>query len=134
MNNSWRQKSLEILENNKWRDEEHYISGLIKRCHEYRKIPVDQLSTEQLRTLIGQQIGLNYLIPIAIDFLENDILAEGDFYPGDLLEVVVKVDLKFWNQNLSYRTQILELIERNLDKIENENLKLEKLEALKNIN
>lgn len=129
----WRQKSLETLENNKWPDEKEYVSGLIKRCHEYRKIPVGQLNTGQLRTLIGQQIGLKYLIPVAIDLLENDILVEGDFYPGDLLEAVLKADLKFWNQNKNHRAQILELVEKNIDKIEEEDLNLDNWDALKNI-
>src|SRR5687767_14871923 len=59
---TWTQKSLQELEQNKWPDQKEYPSGLVKRCHEYRKIPVGQLTAEQLRTLIGQQMGLDYLI------------------------------------------------------------------------
>ena len=39
--------------------------------------------------MIGQNIGLNFLIPLALDELKQNILAEGDFYEGDLLKSVL---------------------------------------------
>jgi hypothetical protein len=131
-NKSWRHKSLEVLENEKWPDEKEYPTGLVRRCHEYRKISVDQLTAEQLRTLISQQIGLKYLIPLAMEFLAKDILTEADFYPGDLLETVVNAGSNAWNQNADLRKQLLELIETNSEKIENADLDLNKLDALRN--
>lgn len=122
---TWSQKSLEVLENDKWPDEKEYPSGLVKRCYDYRKIPVNKLTTEELRTLIGQNIGLKYLIPIAIDFLKTDVLIEGDFYPGDLLESVLKIDKRFWSQNINLKEQFIELINLNVDKIKSENIDLE---------
>jgi hypothetical protein len=127
---AWRQKSLEILENDKWPNEKEYPTGLVKRCHDYRKIPVDKLTIGELRTLIGQNIGLKYLIPIAIDFLKTDVLIEGDFYPGDLLESVLKIDKNFWTQNINLKGQFIDLLNLNIDKIKSENIDLEKFEVI----
>jgi hypothetical protein len=119
---SWKQQPLQVLENSFWPDEKEYVSGLVKRCHEYRKIPVGQLTPEQLRTLIGQQIGLPHLIPIAIEILTADILTEGDFYPGDLLEAVLKVKTNFWVSHPGLRSQVAALVQSNMDKINDENI------------
>jgi hypothetical protein len=130
----WRQKSLEELENDKWPDEKEYPTGLIKRCHEFRKIPVGKLTIEQLRTLIGQDIGLRHLIPIAIEFLTTDVLSEGDFYPGDLLMSLINLDNSFWSENTALKKQLAELINSNLDKLRNEELDLDKWQELNSAN
>ena len=127
---AWRQKSLEVLENDKWPDEKEYPTGLVKRCYDYRKIPVDKLTIGELRTLIGQNIGLKYLIPIAIDFLKTDILIEGDLYPGDLLDSVLTIDKNFWTQNLNLKGQFVDLINLNVGKINSEGIDLSNFETM----
>ncbi|WP_183298230.1 contact-dependent growth inhibition system immunity protein [Cellulomonas cellasea] len=64
---------------------------LVRRCHELRKVPVDALGVEDLRLLIGQEIALPVLLPLALAHLEADPLAEGDLYAGDLLVAVRRV-------------------------------------------
>jgi hypothetical protein len=39
------------------------------------------------------------LVPLAIDMLERDPLAEGDHYEGDLLTAVMRVETSFWTDN-----------------------------------
>jgi len=47
--------------------------------------------------MIGQRIALDHLVPRAIEILEVDPLAEGDFYPGDLLAAVLREpDRSYW--------------------------------------
>ena len=65
-------RSIEQLENDYWKDVD-FPSTLVERCFTYRKIPVSELSVEQLRLLVGQQIGLPYTIPKAITVLKTDI-------------------------------------------------------------
>jgi hypothetical protein len=48
--------------------------------------------------MIGQQIGLRYLVPIALQYLRDDPLAEGDYCPGDLLATILRVNSDFWQQ------------------------------------
>ena len=42
--------------------------------------------------MIGQKFGLDYLIPIAVEKIQKDIFIEADFYEGDLLENILKID------------------------------------------
>jgi len=45
--------------------------------------------------MIGQEIGLDYLMPLALTELEKDPMVEGDLYPGDLLGYVKGRDKYF---------------------------------------
>jgi hypothetical protein len=88
LENNWQQKTLENLEKEKWITFDS-DSRLIKRIKELRRVPLDNFSVEDLRLMIGQRESLEYLIPLAIEKLRADILAEGDMYKGDLLLAVV---------------------------------------------
>ena len=112
-----RNLTLEQLENSKWVDHD-FETNLVRRCHELRKIPVGELDIEDLRLLIGQQIGLKYLLDLAVEKLTADILAEGDYYPGDLLQSVLLIDPKYWLDNKTQWTAINKLIEQNKDIIQ----------------
>ena len=111
LENNWRQKSLESLENNTWpvlsSDEGSY---LIKTGNSLRKKQLQDFTTEDLRIMIGQEIGLCFLIPLAIETLTDSLFAEGDMYEGDLLKNVLDVDTKFWDDNKNYWQQLDDLI------------------------
>jgi hypothetical protein len=49
--------------------------------------------------MIGQGKGLSFLVPLALDALDRDPLAEGDYYEGDLLKAVLSVDASFWREH-----------------------------------
>lgn len=93
-------------------------SNLIHRCFELQKLPLDQFSTEDLRLMIGQGIGLKYLIPISLEILSENLFAEGDYYEGDLLSAVLSVDPKFWSSNANYWNLLENLIADKLPEIE----------------
>lgn len=116
-----RTRTLEQLENSKWADHD-FETNLVRRCHELRKIPLDQLETEDLRLLIGQQIGLKFLLDLAVEKLTLDILAEGDYYPGDLLKSVLTIDNSYWKENKSQWQAIDNLIQNNRDIIQQTDL------------
>ena len=87
--------TLEQLEQDVWKPSE-MDSTLIKTCSELRKKPLKDFSTEDLRIMIGQNIGLDFLVPMALEQLQKNVLAKGDFYPGVLLESVLGIMYKFW--------------------------------------
>jgi hypothetical protein len=66
-----------------------------------RRKPLDEFNTEDLRIMIGQNIGLRYLIPLALDRLTRNTFVSGDFYRGDLLGVVLRAERAFWLQSPS---------------------------------
>lgn len=100
--------SLEQLDKHVW-GEPDYSSYLVKTCHELRKKPLRNFTIEDLRIMIGQNINLEFLIPIAIERLGKNILAEGDFYEGDLLKSVLDSDSIFWTNNREFWTIVKKL-------------------------
>lgn len=113
---NWRHKTLENLEKNEWL---HFDSDsrLIRRTKELRKVPIGTFTTEDLRIMIGQQIGLDYLIPLALETLTTDLFAEGDFFEGDLLKNVLEIRTEFWNNNKNYWLTLNDLIKDRRDEI-----------------
>lgn len=92
--------TLETLENNIWAAPATLpLSGLIKTCHALRKKPLQQFTIDDIRLMISQQIGLPFLIPMALTYLHENILAEGRYYPGDLLQTVLQTERSYWNDH-----------------------------------
>ena len=116
LENNWRQKTLENLEKDFW-GKPDYDSHLVTRCHELTKLPLDNFTTEDLRIMIGQQISLDYLIPLALEVLTIDLFAEGDFFEGDLLKNVLAIDTDFWNDNKNYWATLDSLIKDRRNEI-----------------
>jgi hypothetical protein len=56
--------------------------------------------------MIGQNIGLEYLVPLAIERLQRDPFAAGDFYPGDFLGNVLAVESSFRQQRPDLRQAV----------------------------
>ncbi|WUJ12451.1 contact-dependent growth inhibition system immunity protein [Actinoplanes sp. NBC_00393] len=81
-------------------------SRLVATVHELRRRPLAELGVEDLRVLIGQQVGLPVLVPRAVRVLEADPLAEGDFYPGDLLVAVIRVPAAYWVTDRDSRARL----------------------------
>jgi hypothetical protein len=83
--------TLEQLEGEVWPAPDFH-TNLIDTCHRLRKKDVNQLAPGELRILIGQKIGLRFLVPRAMDFLDDEPLMEASFFAGDLLEAVIAGD------------------------------------------
>jgi len=91
-------KTLEQLEGEDWGDPE-FDSYLVKTCHRLRKIALRDFANQDLRIMIGQSIGLRFLVPLAVDRLRKDVFLISEFYEGDLLINVLSVDSDFWKEN-----------------------------------
>ena len=113
---NWRNKTLENLEKKSW-GPPNYDSYLVKRCHKLRTIPLNSFNTEDLRIMIGQNIGLDYLIPLALEVLSQDLFAEGDLFEGDLLNSVLGIETGFWDNNKPYWQTLNDLIKDRRDEI-----------------
>ncbi|SHH80279.1 contact-dependent growth inhibition system immunity protein [Winogradskyella jejuensis] len=113
-------KSIEQLENDYWKDDIEFPSNLVINCHKYRKIPIKELTEEQLRLLISQQIGVEFIIGIALEKLEKNILTEGDFYRGDLLVSVSGLPTEFWIEKQTEFLTLQNLVEQNSELIKTE--------------
>lgn len=111
------EKTLEQLENEVWGDHEDE-SYLTDACRRLRKKPISQFTAEDFRILIGQDISLDILIPLAMDMLSENIMAEGHYYAGDLLVAVITCEGSFWRKNRGIWIAMLAMIDNNISKIE----------------
>ncbi|MDG1508934.1 MAG: contact-dependent growth inhibition system immunity protein [Flavobacteriaceae bacterium] len=113
-------KSIEQLEKDIWKNPSEFPTNLVEKCYRYRKISIAVLTNEQIRLLITQKIGIEYLIGIVLKKLERDILTECDFYKGDLLVAVSNLPTEFWNENKTEFLTFKNIVERNSELIKNE--------------
>jgi hypothetical protein len=95
-----RHLTLTQLEDDDWGPPQ-YDSFLVTECHRLRHVPIRDLTVENLRILIGQDISLAYTIPLALEHLSKDPMVSGDMYPGDLLKAVQRITDDFWTQHPS---------------------------------
>ncbi len=115
---NWRRMTIENLEKQDFGNPNEAPTNMVKRCLELCRVPLDKFTVEELRLMIGQEFSLQYLIPLAIEHLQKDIFAEGDYYPGDLLNNVLAVDIKFWTANRNLWAAVNELIKNKRKDIE----------------
>jgi hypothetical protein len=116
LEHNWKTKTLNTLEKRK-RNSSNLDSRLIIRLTELQDTPLNTFSTEDLRIMIGQQLSLNYLVPLAIEVLSINLFAEGDLFEGDLLKNVLSIETEFWNANKNYWSQVNELIKNRRGEI-----------------
>ena len=91
-------KSLEQLEGDIWPPCE-FDSPVILESHKARKIPVQELSLEQLRLLVSQHLSLHILVPLAQDILWQNPMVQAKHYNGDLLCAVASLPDPFWEKH-----------------------------------
>lgn len=71
-------------------------SYVIETVHRLYSLPIGRFSVEDLRIMLGQRRGVAYLLPLALQQLEDNPLAEGDFYEGDLLLAALDAGSGHW--------------------------------------
>lgn len=89
--------TIEELERDVWPDSDPDDTFLITRCTELRRKPLAEFTVEDLRIMLGQEIGVTALLPRAVNVLLRDPLAEGAYYPGDLLANVLRLPDSAWS-------------------------------------
>ena len=102
-------RTLDTVDPPAWGRAPSDATSLIRRCHELRTKPLRDFTVEDLRIMIGQQVALNRLVPIALDRLRPDPLMEGDCYPGDLLASTLRVDAAFWKRSPDLEVELRKL-------------------------
>ena len=104
-------KSLQELDGQDW-GEPTFDSHLITECHRLHRIPLQDFTVEDLRIMIGQDIGSEYLIPMALERLRADPFAEDACYTCDLLVNVLRAETRFWQGHPELRDQLVAIADR----------------------
>jgi hypothetical protein len=115
--NNWRQKSIESLEKENWGDVDPAQSGLVQRVLKLRKLPLDKFTIDDIRCMIGQQTGLPWLLELALEILEKNLFAEGDYYEGDLLNAILQIKPANWRFHKKYWVEFDKLISNRLEEL-----------------
>ncbi len=89
--------TIEQLERDVWPDPGRDATSLVRRCVELRRKPLAEFTVGDLRVMLGQEIGVPALLPLALQILLRDPLTEGDYYPGDLLANVLRLPESAWS-------------------------------------
>jgi len=106
-----RSRSLQQLDGQD-RGEPTYRSHLVRECRRLRRVPLRDFTAEDLRIAIGQNVGLEYLVPLALERLDDDPFTPGAYYPCDLLVSVLRSDMKFWQRHAKLRERLVTIAER----------------------
>ncbi|MGW7170540.1 contact-dependent growth inhibition system immunity protein [Streptomyces sp. NPDC054884] len=91
-----RDRTIEELEHECWPAPSADDTRLVATAHTLRRRPIRELTVEDMRLLIGQDIGPAYPLPLALEVLRENPTAEGDMYAGDLLSAVLTRNPSVW--------------------------------------
>ncbi|MFE0174947.1 contact-dependent growth inhibition system immunity protein [Streptomyces sp. NPDC059002] len=86
-----RGRTLDELEGRRWPDPPVDTTPMVRNVYELRRRPVGTLEPHELARLIGQDVGLPWLLPLAVEILRDTApkQAEGGWFDDDLLYAVV---------------------------------------------
>ena len=105
-------KSLTELEDDDWGPPNPGDTDLIQEVHAFRYKKLGQFSTHDVVRLVEQGVSLETVVPLALEILSTDILSEGIYFPGDLLESLLsrRIEADFWKRNKLLRDELPRLI------------------------
>lgn len=108
-----RSRSLEQLEGRRWGDAGENATGLMQAVHSLRRKPVGSLTAYELARLIGQNVGLPWLLPLALEILREEAPAQaaGGFYDDDLLTAVLTSDPEVWRTSPEKAQEMCEILD-----------------------
>lgn len=122
----------------RWQYEKDAINGssIQQRTYKlYNNNSLCEYSVDDIRFMIGQEIGLEYLIPKAIRILKKDLFIEAGYYDGDLLKMVLLTDNSYWSKYPIQKKQIISFLESNNTSMDDlflsQDIKINLIEAIK---
>lgn len=128
-------RSISELEGWKWKSaipgEDH--SYVTQRFYELHNRPVSDLDLSDIRFLIGQNSGLKYLVPLAIEKLKENLFVEVEYYPGDLFcsLLLINNEPNYWSEHSSYRQELITLYENQKKAISSLDITEENIKKIK---
>ena len=119
--NKQEERSISQLEGWQWKSEipnEENYSWDEYNFYLLHTKPLKDYTMEDILFSIRQKSGLRYMIPWAIDLLNDDLLLEAECYKGDLLQAMLDLSKNNWKDNQDMYNRFNNLILSNRDMIE----------------
>lgn len=120
----------------KWKAEipkEDISSSIQIRTYELYHKKIENYDLDDVRFMIVQKVGLKFLVPIALQYLREDILLEAMYYEGDLLSAVLSLENFFWKKNLKLFSETYQILLSNKQVFDELNLSYESDRKLKKL-
>ena len=99
-------KSIAELEGIEWPEPSLKQPSALARCHRLRQVPLSKLGLSDLRALIALDVGLEFVMPLALKAVEREPLVEAEHYRGDLLVAMLRVTPAFYRARPQIRTRV----------------------------
>ena len=74
--------------------------------------PLRKFLPTEMYALLQRQLGLPFVVPLAINRLEADPFLQAAQYPGDLLTVLIEVDSRFWNERYDLWDAMMSMLDQ----------------------
>jgi len=104
-------KSISELEKWKWNEDIPRAddSFVIRNFYRLHNIPITDYLLGDIRFMIGQNTGLEFLVPIALNELQKNIFIEADLYPGDLLcsLFLINEEPNYWQSHKKEKQELI---------------------------
>lgn len=109
-----RSKSLQELEGEDWGEPRPKIawSNLVQRVYKMRRLPVESLTVRDIETLLGQGLSLKYVMPVAMDLLQEDPWEDDGFLLHAVLGDSSGCKVEFWQQHPQLWAAMREILQR----------------------
>lgn len=128
-------KSISELEGWKWKgeipkeDEWHTEY----RFYQLHKKPLNELDLSDIYFLILENSGLEYLVPKAIEKLNDDLFLEVENYSGDLFRslLLINNEPNYWNNHPKEKQELIELYQSQKKRLGSLGLPEDVLEKIK---
>ncbi len=92
-------------------------SNVVREYYTVTLKKIKDFTNEDVRFCLSQETGLKFVVPIAIEILRDDILAEGDMYPGDIVTNLLRIDAEFWGLHTNLAIEVNNLCASGLEQI-----------------
>jgi len=110
-------QSVYSITKTEWEDDiptQEDSSWVIYNSYRLYKIPFKDYNPEDIRFSLGQDIYPDTLVPLALDILEHEgAFFEAEYYGGDLLLSVMRIDDEYWNLHSLQKQRVKNLILQN---------------------
>lgn len=111
LKDNWLLTSLENLEKEYW-GKPTFDSYLVTRVHYLRTISLKYFPTDDICLMLRQKFRLEYIIPLALNRLNSNILA-CDYNEAGLVKHLAKLPSECWIGHESYHKEFATLISKN---------------------
>ena len=110
--NMYKMTLKQLCREEKW--ELSYESVAVSKSAQiYNHLVLDDFTQKELRLMISQNIGNEFLVPLALEALENNLFLKAEHRPGDLLEAVCSVESNFWEGNEKLYKELMSMIKKS---------------------